>query len=152
MSNTKIRIISGIVLIFLVFGCLYVGPKASLVLIGMIGVFVIDELIVNFYHQRRFSKRYLLSQILYSLGYYFFNFYQISKSSFNFWNSAGIFLNILLMTYLFLIMKKSDLLLKVFRATSWMTGFIILIPLLSLSSIIHFKDWQLFIRHFHFFS
>jgi phosphatidate cytidylyltransferase len=145
MSNTKIRIISGIVLIFLVFGCLYIGPKASLVLIGMIGVFVIDELIVNFYHQRRFSKRYLLSQILYSLGYYFFNFYQISKSSFNFWNSAGIFLNILLMTYLFLIMKKSDLLLKVFRATSWMTGFIILIPLLSLSSIIHFKDWQLFI-------
>jgi hypothetical protein len=70
MSNTKIRIISGIVLIFLVFGCLYAGTIASLILMGLIGVFVIDELIVNFYHQRRFSKRYLLSQSLYTLGYF----------------------------------------------------------------------------------
>ncbi len=145
MSNTKIRIISGIVLIFLVFGCLYAGTVASLILMGLIGVFVIDELIVNFYHQRRFSKRYLLSQSLYTLGYFFFNFYQISKSSFNFWNSLGIVLNLLLMLYLFLVYKKSEMLIKVFRATSWMTGFIILIPLISLSSIVHIKDWQLFI-------
>lgn len=143
MSNTKTRIISGIILLLLVIACLVIGSQASLVLVGIIGLFVIDELIVNFYVQRRNSVRYVLAQTMYILGYYFFNFYQISKSSFNFWNSAGIVLNVFLLVYLFLVYKKSELLLKIFRATSWGTGFIILIPLMCLSYIIHFDNWRM---------
>jgi phosphatidate cytidylyltransferase len=145
MSNTKVRILSGLFLILIVLGCLLIGPNACLVFIGLIGLFVIDEIIVNFYDQHRYSKRYLFSQSLYLLGFSFFNFYQISDSSFNFWNSAGVFLNVLFLSYLFLVFKKSETLIKVFKATSWLTGVIILIPLICLSSVIHFKNWQMFL-------
>jgi phosphatidate cytidylyltransferase len=145
MSNTKTRLISGIILLLIVVSCVMSGPKACLVLIGIIGLLVIDELIINFYDQRRNSKRYILAQSFYIIGYYFFNFYQISQSSFSFWNSAGILLNLLLLAYLFLIYKKSETLLTVFKATSWLTGLIILIPLLCLSYIIHFDNWQLYL-------
>lgn len=141
MSNTKVRIISGIILLLIVVACVVSGPKACLVMMGVIGVLVIDELIVNFYDQRRNSKRYFLAQIFFILGYYFFNFVQISRSSFSFWISAGIFLNVLLLTYLFLVYKKSETLLTVFKATSWLTGLIILIPLICLSYMIHLDNW-----------
>ncbi len=145
MSNTKIRIISGIVLMLIVLSCLLIGPKACLIFIGLIGLLVIDEVIVNFYDQNRLSKRYALSQLIFFSGYSFFNFYQISESSFSLWNSAGILLNVLMLGYLFLVYKKSETLITIFKATSWMTGFIILIPLLCLSYIIHFDQWQLFL-------
>lgn len=141
MSNTLTRIISGIILVLLVIGCLYLGQKATLICLGIVGVFVIDEVITNFYAQNRISKRYVLSQSFYILGYYFFNFVQISRSSFSFWISAGIILNLLMLGYLFLITKKSERLIKVFRATSWITGLIILMPLLCLAYIIHFDNW-----------
>jgi len=145
MTNTQIRIISGLVLLGIVAACLYLGPKACLVFIGVIGVLVIDEVIVNFYDQKRASKRYLLAQSTYVAGFCFFNFYQISRSSFSFWNSAGVVLNILMMIYLFLVYRKSDTLIKIFRMMSWMTGFIVLIPLLCLSYVIHFEEWRLFL-------
>ena len=141
MSNTKVRIISGLFLLLIVVASVVSGPKACLVLLGIVGVLVIDELIVNFYDQRRNSKRYFLAQIFFIAGYYFFNFFQISRSSFSFWISAGIFLNVLLLTYLFLIYKKSETLITVFKATSWLTGLIILIPLICLSYMIHLDNW-----------
>lgn len=141
MSNGTTRIISGLVLIGLVALCLFLGQKASLIAIGVIGPFVIDEIITNFYNQSRSSKRYILAQAIYISCYYFFNFYQISQSSFSFWISAGIILNILMMVYLFLIYKKSETLLSIFKAISWGAGFFVLIPLLCLSYIIHFPNW-----------
>lgn len=143
MSNTQTRIVSAAVLLLILLSCVLMGQQATLALIGVIGFLVIDEIITNFYDQTRGSVKYILAQVIYLAGYYFFNFYQISKSSFNFWNSAGIVLNIGLLAYLFLIYKKSDTLLKVFRATSWLTGFIMLIPLMCLSYIVHFENWKI---------
>ncbi len=145
MSNTKTRIISAAVLLLIVISCVLMGQKACLIFIGIIGFLVIDEIITNFYDQRRGSIKYFLAQTIYVSGYYFFNFFQISKSSFSFWNSAGIILNLLMLAYLFLVYKKSETLLKVFRATSWLTGFIMLIPLMCLSYIIHQDNWKLFL-------
>lgn len=141
MSNNTVRIISGVVLLALVAMCLYLGQAATLVALGLIGPFVIDEIITNFYAQPRLSFRYSLAQAIYLVCFYFFNFYQISQSSFSFWISAGIALNILLLLYLFLVYKKSETLLKVIRLTSWGTGLFILIPILCLSYIMHFDNW-----------
>lgn len=141
MSNTTTRIISGLILVAIVATCLYMGSAATLVAIGVIGPFVIDEIITNFYGQSRFSVRYILAQCFYLACYYFFNFYQISQSSFSFWISAGIVLNLLLLAYLFIVYKKSETLLKVFRATSWGAGLFTVIPLLCLSYIVHFDNW-----------
>lgn len=141
MSNNTTRIVSGVVLLSLVAICLFMGQTASLIAIGVIGPFVIDEIITNFYDQPRFSFRYLLAQGFYFICFYFFNFYQISQSSFSFWISAGILLNVLLLLYLFIIYKKSETLLKIFRATSWGAGLFTIIPILCLSYIIHFDNW-----------
>lgn len=137
MSNTKVRILSGIVLVLLVTLCLYSGRVASLAVIGVLGILVVDEIITNFYDQARFSIKYLVAQLIYVANFLFFNFYQISASSFNFWISMGIFLNAFLLIYLFLIFKKSETLLKLFKITSWGVGFFTVIPLLSLSYVIH---------------
>lgn len=143
MSNNTLRIISGVVLVLIVAACMIIGPKASLVIIALIGFFTIDELITNFYQQKRTSKRYALAQVLYGLGFYFFNFVQISQSSFSFWISAGVVLNILMLAYLFLVYKKSETMLSVFKMTSWGAGLIILIPVLCLSYTIHFPHWRM---------
>ncbi len=141
MSNNTTRILSGLVLFALVILSLYLGQTAALIAIGIIGPFVIDEIITNFYDQPRLSVRYFLAQSFYLGCFYFFNFYQISQSSFSFWISAGIVLNILLLLYLFIIYKKSETLLKIFRATSWGAGLFTIIPILSLCYIIHFDNW-----------
>lgn len=143
MSNTTVRIISGVILALLVTSCMFIGEKATLIGIGIIGPVLIDEIITNFYDQPRTSKRYFVAQATYLLGYWFFNFYQISQSSFSFWISAGLVLDILLAIYLFVIYKKSETLLKIFRATSWGAGIFALIPLLSLSYITHFANWRI---------
>ncbi|MGE3608965.1 MAG: phosphatidate cytidylyltransferase [Bacteriovoracaceae bacterium] len=144
MSNTTVRIISGAILVVLVGLCLYLGKNAVLVGLGVIGSLIIDEIITNFYDQRRFSLRYLFAQLFFILAFWFFNFFQISKSSFNFLISAGVLQNIFMLSYLFIIYKKSDTLLKIFRATSWGIGFFVLLPIMSLSYIIHFDGWQLY--------
>jgi len=53
MSNTVTRIISGLILLIMVVASVMLGDKSSLILIGLIGLFVIDELITNFYDQKR---------------------------------------------------------------------------------------------------
>lgn len=141
MSNGRVRIISGIVLMLIVATCLFLGQRTTLIAIGVIGPFIIDEIITNFYDQNRFSKRYIFAQFIYFICYYFFNFYQISQSSFALWISAGVVLNILLFLYLFIIYKKSETLLTIFRATSWGAGIYVVIPMLCLSYIIHFDNW-----------
>jgi phosphatidate cytidylyltransferase len=143
MSNTKTRVISGAILVLILIACVMMGQRVSLILIGLIGLLVIDEIITNFYDLPRLSLKYFLSQLVFISGFYFFNFFQISRSSFGLWNSAGIFLNFLLLSYLFLVKKKSELLMRVFRINSWFTGLTVLIPLMSLSYIIHFDDWRL---------
>lgn len=143
MSNNTTRIISGLVLILMVTACVWHGTQATLIAIGVLGPLVIDELITNFYEQSRSSKRYILAQTFYILGFWFFNFYQISQSSFMFWISAGLILNILLLSYLFLVYKKSETLINIFKMTSWLAGLYVLIPLLCLSYVIHFPNWRL---------
>lgn len=143
MSNNTVRIISGAVLISIVGLCMFWGQGPTLIALGLIGPFMIDEIITNFYDQYRFSKRYIVAQLIFFVCYGFFNFHQISQSSFSFWISAGIVLDILLMAYLFLVYKRSETLLKVFKMTSWGAGLFTVIPLLSLSYIIHFANWRL---------
>ena len=143
MSNNTVRIISGLSLLGLVALCMYMGSIPTLVAIGLVGPFIIDEIITNFYLQPRSSLRYCLAQLIYVSCFYFFNFYQISQSSFSFWISAGIVLDVLLLVYLFLIYKKSETLLAVFRVTSWGAGFFAVIPLICLGYIVHFDNWRI---------
>jgi phosphatidate cytidylyltransferase len=44
--------------------------------------------------------------------------------------------------YLFLVYRKSETLLRIFRSFSWGAGLFALIPLLSLSYIVHLPNWR----------
>lgn len=142
MSNNTVRIISGLIMVGLVAACMIIGRTATLILIGLIGPLLIDEIITNFYNQPRTSKRYILAQFIYALGYYFFNFYQVSDSTFAIIIAAGLVFSLLFAGYLFLVYRKSETLLKIFRAMSWGTGIYALVTLGSLSYIIHQPNWR----------
>jgi phosphatidate cytidylyltransferase len=142
MSNTQIRIISGLVLVSIVGICIYLGPGASLIALGLLGLFTADEIIVNFYAKKRFSISYFLSQTTYLLIYSFVVFYEISKTSFYFFTSFGLILNALLFGYLFWVKQESEFLVKILKKTASMVGFFIVIPLISLAFIIRQDDWR----------
>lgn len=142
MSNNTVRIISGLILVGLVAACMIIGREATLIFIGLIGPLLIDEIITNFYDQPRTSKRYILAQTLYLVGFYFFNFYQVSDSTFSLLITVGVVFSALFAIYLFLIFKKSEMLLKVFRAMSWGTGLYALVTLGSLTYVIHQPNWR----------
>ena len=142
MSNTLTRILSGLVMILGVVVCFSVGTQPTLLLFGLIGFFVIDEILTNFSLQSRTSLSYVVSQISYLLGFWFFNFYQVSNNHFSCWIVAGLVLNILLLGYLFFAKAKSDAFVKFFRKASWLIGLLILIPILCLSYIIYFENWR----------
>ncbi len=142
MSNNTLRIISGVILVVIVGLCMAYGQASSLVAIGIMGVFVVDELMTNFYNLRRTSRRYLVSQSTYVLGYGFFNFLQISQSSFNFFISIASLWNILSLFYLFFLNTKKEVLSRFFINCSWAVGVLVLAPMLCIAYIIHEPEWR----------
>ncbi len=142
MSNNTLRIISGIVLVTIVGLCMAYGPSSSLIAIGLMGIFVVDELMINFYELDRTSRRYIISQITYMIGYGFFNFVQISQSSFNFFISFACLWNFVALFYLFFIKSKKGFLSDFFIKCSWGVGFLILAPMVCISYIIHHPEWR----------
>lgn len=142
MSNTVTRILSGLVMILGVVICFSMGIQSTLILFGLIGFFVIDEVLTNFSLQSRTSTSYLISQISYLLGFWFFNFYQVSNHHFSCWIMGGLLLDFCLLGYLFFGKAKSESFLKFFRKASWLSGVLILIPILCLSFILYFENWR----------
>lgn len=143
MSNQTSRILSGIVLVFLVLLCLYIGQKFSLSVLSILGILVVDEIITNFYHQKRLSSRYLISQFTFIGLYLFLSFYQHS-TEINFMGSIvpGLVLDSLLVIYLFAVKQKSERVMLAFKATSWVAGLYVLIPFLSLGFIVKQNLWR----------
>jgi phosphatidate cytidylyltransferase len=142
MSNNTIRIISGAVLVLIVAICMAYGPASSLIAIGLMGVFVVDEIMTNFYVLDRTSRRYMISQLTYIVGYAFFNFWQISDSAFNFFISFASLWNIVALVYLFFINSKRGLLSDFFVRCAWGVGILILAPMMCIAYIIHHPEWR----------
>ncbi|MFP5458992.1 MAG: phosphatidate cytidylyltransferase [Bacteriovoracia bacterium] len=142
MSNNTLRIISGVVLVLIVGVCMAYGTQSSLWIIGLMGVFVVDEIVTNFYDLKRTSRRYLISQLTYVTGYVFFNFWQISQSSFNLFISLACIWNLLSLIYLFFVNSKREVLSDVFISCSWGVGVIVLAPMMCISYLIHHHNWQ----------
>lgn len=142
MSNTLIRILSGLVMILGVIICFTLGTHSTLILLGVIGLFIIDEILVNFCLRSRFSFGYLFAIVSYSLGFAFFNFYQVSSSYFEVWIILGLLLNLALLGYLFFAPHRSDKFVRFFRGISPFMGLVVLVPMLCLSFIVYFENWH----------
>ena len=142
MSSTKVRILSGAVMVILVGLCLYGGPQYSLIAIALMGLLTIDEIIINFYNQTRFKFKYIFAQSTFLLIFIFINFLEISKSSYQLFISAGLLLDILLAAYLFLIKQENHFFTKIFQKMSYLTGIFILVPAVCLSFILRQERWM----------
>lgn len=141
MSNTLVRILSGIVMVLGVIICFLLGANSFLLLFGVIGFFIIDEILANFCISSRLSLSYIFAIVSYALGFWYVNFYQLSANSYTIWIFLGLFLDLALLGYLFFAPNKSDKFVFIFRKLTPIVGLLVLIPTLALSYIVTLDNW-----------
>jgi phosphatidate cytidylyltransferase len=141
MSNTTKRILSAIVLIFLVILCFVSGKEVAFGALLLFSVIITDELYCNFFRKKRFSPLYFLSQAIVIFPYVLVNyFYPVSYlvSGFAY---VGIIFNLSLIVFLFYLDIDSQLLVKSSSAFPWISGLYSLICFMALTSLFHFDEW-----------
>ncbi len=137
MSSTKPRIISALVLMLIVGLCLYLGPVVSSFLVIIFGMFVIDELLVNFFKKERLKFDYFIAFILYFFSLFIFYRYPIS----NLYLYLNLVLNFFLLLFLFIKKFRFSILSK----HRYLGGFLVVLPILSLIQILSLNPWPIFI-------
>jgi phosphatidate cytidylyltransferase len=141
MSNTKLRLISTLVMIIGVILLCIAGPKYCLGFIGIVGVLVIDEIMVNFVEVKRKNQNYFLAQLSYVVGFSYVNFMAPSYSLYKVFMNAGVVLNIIGLAYLFLFNKKNSKLFTFFSNYSFLSGVLVLIPFTSMAYFFSLDKW-----------
>src|SRR5690606_25487683 len=101
MTNTQLRFLSAAVLISVVGICLVLGNKYAIVLVGLAGTAITDELLINFAGMSRKSSSYLFSISSFIIGYIYFNFIDPMNAYFGHFINAGILINFILVLNLF---------------------------------------------------
>tara|TARA_Y100000780_G_scaffold132772_1_gene119532 strand:- start:260882 stop:261715 length:834 start_codon:yes stop_codon:yes gene_type:complete len=142
ISNTKLRVYSALGMLLILVAAVALGQGASLALIGIVGLLVLDEFIVNFLEFSRRHLSYILSQVSFILGYVYFNWVEIGGLFFKSFNNAGIVLNALMLLFLFVSKHDSKLLKKNLKGLSFLMGALFLIPFMNLSALAHFSEWK----------
>lgn len=145
MTNTTLRIISALVLVGIVSTAMYFGVTSSLLFVGLLGILVIDEVVVNFLSLKRSNFSYVFSQTTFTCGFIFFNFVELSSLFLNSFNNLGVILNLILLGYLFLTKPNSKKLYFLLRNFTFIIGPVFLILFLNLASIFHTTRWISFI-------
>ena len=141
MSNTQLRLISAFVMMAIVITCIALGETSCLILFGIMGVFVTDELVKNFLGFSRSHISYVLSLLGFVVGYGYFNFLDISEDYFKAFNNAGLILNALLMYYLFIVKHESKFILKLLKNYTFLVGLFLLIPFMNIAYLVHTQNW-----------
>lgn len=142
MTNTNLRIISALVLVGIVTLAIYLGVTASLIIVGLLGILVIDEFLINFLSLKRSYFSYYFSQLTFIGGFIFFNFIELSEIFLNNFNNLGVFLNFILLIYLFFTPLESKKTYSFLKNYIFVVGPIFLILFLNLASIFHASQWS----------
>lgn len=144
MSNTAKRIISAVVMLAIVFFCIWRGRFATLNFILVAGVLSIDEICRNLLEHKRASVPYLLNQLAFIGGYVFVSYIENIPSMYMIAVNVTLLLDIILLYFLFQNRPSSEKLFDFLRR-SWLFQIIptilILFPLLSLTYIFSFNEW-----------
>lgn len=141
LGNTQLRIISALVLVAMVAVALSLGVDTSLGFVGLIGVLVVDEVIVNFLNFKRNHISYLISVVSFGIGFIYFNYIDFSMGFVDAFNNAGLLLCILLLIYLFLTPHESKIILKFLNSYTFLVGLLLLIPFMNLAAVIQLESW-----------
>tara|TARA_R110002072_G_scaffold1989_5_gene16734 strand:- start:211155 stop:211985 length:831 start_codon:yes stop_codon:yes gene_type:complete len=143
--NTVKRITSALVLISVVCACFYYGPKPTLVFTFFAGLIALDEIYCNFFKKRRAHVNYFLALAIYIVPYVFFNFISVGDAWFSIFINAGLLLNAFLFVFLFYLDMESTLVLKLGDKIPFFAALFILIPMMSLTSLLHLDGWRAFV-------
>jgi phosphatidate cytidylyltransferase len=143
MSNTQLRIVSALVLALVVAVSILLGTTSTLIFIGLIGLLVIDEVIVNFLNYKRKHINYLISQVSYVLGFSYVNFIDHSIALIQGVNNVGLLFCASLIYYLFFTKHESNRFQSFISKYTSIVGAVMLLPLLNLSALVHEDQWVL---------
>lgn len=142
-SNTQTRIVSALVLVILVVGCVIIGVDAVKVLVGLIGLLIIDELHVQFFKLKRFGAIYTSSFFIFVAGYIFFSFFFKAGLDFaSVFINSGLIVNAILIFYLFFSPHgEFGKILKFVRLFPQLSSIYILIVCLCLAHLTLYQNW-----------
>ena len=141
MTNTQQRIVSAIVLFSILLLSVFLGKLGMLVLIGIVGVMLVDEIGSNMLKVSRSHFSYIVSQLAFCIGYIFFNFFDEFEYYEALILNAGMTLSLFLIVYLFAEKMEAKLLVRAFKKNAYLVGIFVLVPVLCLSILIHQEHW-----------
>ncbi len=135
MSNTKARIISALVMAFLVILALILGKWTTLLTVLLVGLLCLDEVLINFSKLTRsdFSYKYVMG--FFAIFYVAVNVFH-AQLSLSFFTMTSLFLNLFLIYYVFKIPLSDTFMKKSTQKNPVIISIFIIIPLLSFG--IHF--------------
>jgi phosphatidate cytidylyltransferase len=141
MSNTKLRIISALVMMAMVIFAAFIGPKGIILLVFVAGVLLVDEILFNMLGINRNHLSYIASQVTFIFGYIFLNILDVNMNNFHVFIQAGVVINLFFSGYLFFEPMDRQITLSIFKKYTYLTGAIFLIPLMGLSYLVHQENW-----------
>lgn len=145
MSNTSQRVISALIMAFIVCFAVYKGIIPSLVLIGIISILVLDEFLTNFLKVKRFSVPYIVNYLSLIISFYYINFISESFLFFRVFNYIGLIIICLLTYYLFLSKMESLKSIKFVKKNPYFAMIFTLTLFINLSTIVHYPMWKSYI-------
>lgn len=141
-SNTSLRIISAIVLIFIVGLCVYLGPMATVFLIGLVGLVTLHEINCNFLKLKIQQKTYALNILSFVAIFIFVVFQKNNDWLLTIINNAGIVLNFSLLVFLFATKSDSRSIVWFLRKFRLSLGVLVAVMALNLAHLMFFADWR----------
>jgi phosphatidate cytidylyltransferase len=141
LSNTNQRVISAVTLVLLVAACMYLGSKVTAIAFFIVIILVVDEIYANFLDEDRISVNYLLTQSIMIVPFVYLNFIDVNPGLFQIFVNACLFVNTLWIFYLFFVPMESNKIMAVFKKMPYLVGFIMLLPIMSITSIMLYVKW-----------
>jgi phosphatidate cytidylyltransferase len=142
MSNTKLRIISALLMATLVFVCVLFGKIPTLILVMLVGVLCVDEILINFEGLSRKNAQYKFIILFFAFFFLAINIFFAAKLSRIFFTTASLFLNIFLIFYLFKIPLQQKFLKKSSEKNPGFLSSIVILPLLSFGVFFEPDNWR----------
>lgn len=143
MTNTQKRIASALVLVLVVGLCLFIGRTATKIFMLALGVVCVDEIYANFFNRKRLSFFYPLSLATFIVPFYVFSFLIVNVQLYQAFLAANIVLNVFLLVYLFATKIESKKMVEFAKKLPVVSGVLILLPLMAVSSIVSYEKWVL---------
>ena len=143
LTNTQTRIISALVLLAVFVSCILIGVSAVKVLIGVIGLLIIDELHVQFFQVKRLGLIHITSNIIFIAGFVFFAFmFETGLDFASLFMNAGLAVNAILIFYLFMSPHgEFGKILKFIKLVPQLSALYVLVVCLCLSTLLLYRDW-----------